>query len=78
VPGTRALVTAVKASVRATNSPSPRAGFVVARGTNPFPLCASSAFAHRHCAERTTWREVLRVLDDEIAASHPIKGSISL
>ena len=74
--GTRALVTAVEGICsREQLTEALRQVVVVARGTKPVSALRELGIRPSLIApEPNTWREVLRVLDDEIAASHPIKG----
>jgi uroporphyrinogen-III synthase len=74
--GTRAIVSAVEGSyTREQLAEALERVVVVARGTKPVSALRELGIRPSLVApEPNTWREVLRVLDDEIAASHPIKG----
>jgi uroporphyrinogen-III synthase len=74
--GTRALVNAAEASVtREQLAAALGRVAVVARGAKPVSALRELGIRPSLIApEPNTWREVLRVLDDEAAASHSIKG----
>ncbi len=74
--GTRVLVSAVEGTfTREQLTEALERVVVVARGTKPVSALRELGIRPSLVApEPNTWREVLRVLDDEIAASHPIKG----
>jgi len=74
--GTRALVSAVERQfTREQLTEALERVVVVARGTKPVSALRELGIRPSVTApEPNTWREVLRALDDEIAASHPIKG----
>lgn len=74
--GTRALVSAVEGSYTHEQlSEALQRVVVVARGVKPVSALRELGIRGSLVApEPNTWREVLRVLDDEVAASHPIKG----
>jgi len=74
--GTRALVSAVEGSYsRERLTEALERVVVVARGTKPVSALRELGIRPALIApEPNTWREVLRILDDEIAASHPFKG----
>jgi uroporphyrinogen-III synthase len=74
--GTRALVNAVQGSfTREELAAALERVVVVARGAKPVSALRELGIRPSLLApEPNTWREVLRVLDDEVAASHPIKG----
>jgi uroporphyrinogen-III synthase len=73
--GTRAIVTAVQGTYsREQLTEALERVVVVARGAKPVSALRELGVRPSLIApEPNTWREVLRVLDDEIAASHPIK-----
>jgi len=73
--GTRALVTAVEGTYsREQLTEALKRVVVVARGAKPVSALRELGIRPSLVApEPNTWREVLCVLDDEIAASHPIK-----
>ena len=74
--GTRALVAAVEGTfAREQLTEALERVVVVARGTKPVSALRELGIRPSVIApEPNTWREVLRALDDEIAATHPIKG----
>jgi uroporphyrinogen-III synthase len=74
--GTRALVNAVQGSfTRDELAEALERVVVVARGAKPASALRELGIRPSLLApEPNTWREVLRVLDDEVATSHPIKG----
>src|SRR5499425_1539450 len=74
--GTRALVTAVEGSYsRQEVAAALERTVVVARGVKPVSALREIGVKPSFVApEPNTWREVLRILDDEVAASHPLKG----
>jgi len=74
--GTRAIVNAVHGSfTREQLAEALERVVVVARGVKPVSALRELGVRPSLIApEPNTWREVLRVLDDEVAASHPIKG----
>jgi uroporphyrinogen-III synthase len=74
--GTRALVTAVEGSYsRQEIAAALERTVVVARGVKPVSALREIGIKPSFVApEPNTWREVLRILDDEVAASHPLKG----
>jgi uroporphyrinogen-III synthase len=74
--GTRALVNAVQGSfTREELAEALERVVVVARGAKPVSALRELGIRPSLLApEPNTWREVLRVLDDEVASSHPIKG----
>jgi len=74
--GTRALVNAVQGSfTREELAEALERVVVVARGAKPVSALRELGIRPSLLApEPNTWREVLRVLDDEVAGSHPIKG----
>ena len=74
--GTRALVSAVEGTfTREQLTEALERVVVVARGTKPVSALRELGIRPALVApEPNTWREVLRVLDDEIAGSHQIKG----
>jgi len=74
--GTRALVNAVHGSFTSEQlAEALERVVVVARGVKPVSALRELGVRPSLIApEPNTWREVLRVLDDEVAASHPIKG----
>jgi uroporphyrinogen-III synthase len=74
--GTRALVSAVEGPyTREQLTEALERVVVVARGVKPVSALRELGICPAVVApEPNTWREVLRVLDDEIGASHPIKG----
>jgi uroporphyrinogen-III synthase len=73
--GTRAIVTAVEGTYsREQLTEALGRAVVVARGAKPVSALRELGVRPSLIApEPNTWREVLRVLDDEIGASHPIK-----
>jgi uroporphyrinogen-III synthase len=73
--GTRAIVTAVEGTYsRNQLAEALERVVVVARGVKPVSALRELGVRPSLIApEPNTWREVLSVLDDEIAASHPIK-----
>lgn len=74
--GTRALVAAAEAKfTREQLTEALESVVVVARGAKPVSALRELGIRPSVVApEPNTWREVLRALDDEIAATHPIKG----
>ena len=74
--GTRALVSAAEAKfTREQLTDALERVVVVARGAKPVSALREIGIRPSVIApEPNTWREVLRALDDEIAATHPIKG----
>jgi uroporphyrinogen-III synthase len=74
--GTRALVTAVESSyTRQEIARALERTVVVARGVKPVSALREIGVRASFVApEPNTWREVLRILDDEVATQHPLKG----
>ena len=74
--GTRALVTAVEGSYsRQEIAAALERTVVVARSVKPVSALREIGVKPSFVApEPNTWREVLRILDDEVAANHPLKG----
>jgi uroporphyrinogen-III synthase len=74
--GTRALVHAVQGSFTSKQlAEALERVVVVARGAKPVSALRELGIRPSLLApEPNTWREVLRVLDDEVASTHPIKG----
>jgi uroporphyrinogen-III synthase len=74
--GTRALVTAVESSyTRQELAAALERTVVVARGIKPVSALREIGVKPTYVApEPNTWREVLRILDDEVVARHPLKG----
>jgi len=74
--GARALFTAVEGSyTRRELAAALERTVVIARGVKPVSaLREIGVKASLVAPEPNTWREVLRILDDEVAATHPLKG----
>jgi uroporphyrinogen-III synthase len=74
--GTRALLTAVEGSYsRQEIAAALERTVVVARGVKPVSALREIGVKPSFVApEPNTWREVLRILDDEVSANHPLKG----
>ena len=74
--GTRALVTAVESAYsRQEIAAALERTVVIARGVKPVSALREIGVKPSLVApEPNTWREVLRVLDDEVAATHRLKG----
>lgn len=74
--GTRALFTAVESShTRQEIAAALKQTVVIARGVKPVSALREVGIKPSFVApEPNTWREVLRILDDEVAATHPLKG----
>ena len=74
--GTRALFTAVEGSFsRHELAAALERTVVIARGVKPVSALREIGVKPSFVApEPNTWREVLQILDDEVAARHPLKG----
>jgi uroporphyrinogen-III synthase len=74
--GARALFTAVEGSyTRQEIAAALGRTAVIARGVKPVSALREIGVKPSFVApEPNTWREVLRILDDEVAATHPLKG----
>jgi len=74
--GARALFTAVEGSyTRRELAAALERTVVIARGVKPVSALREIGVKASFVApEPNTWREVLRILDDEVAATHPLKG----
>jgi len=74
--GVRALFTAVEGSyTRQEIAAALERTVVIARGAKPVSALREIGVKPSFVApEPNTWREVLRILDDEVAATHPLKG----
>src|SRR5215510_1535033 len=74
--GARALFAAVEGSYsRQELAAALKRTVVVARGVKPVSALREIGVQPSYVApEPNTWREVLRILDDEVAATHPVKG----
>ena len=74
--GTRGLFTAVEATYsRPEIAAALGRTVVVARGVKPVSALREIGVKPSFVApEPNTWREVLRILDDDVAANHPLKG----
>src|SRR5215467_4497337 len=74
--GVRALFTAVEGSyTRQEIAAALERTVVVARSVKPVSALREIGVKPSFVApEPNTWREVLRILDDEVAATHPVKG----
>src|SRR5215470_751433 len=74
--GARALFAAVEGSyARQELAAALERTVVVARGVKPVSALREIGVQPSYVApEPNTWREVLRILDDEVAATHPLTG----
>lgn len=74
--GVRALFAAVESSyTRQELAAALERTAIVARGVKPVSALREIGVKPSYVApEPNTWREVLRILDDEVAATHPLKG----